>query len=244
MYVTSVKPIYSETMPKALPVMPSIPAAPSPRLNAIAIILAINPITFIPPTHVIVINPTATTFPLMKLALIDIPIGVCLNITPGNGLLIRLLPRTNRPKHRKMRPAHPALGIYLNRQGLGKEQPNRGEPRDCYCGGGGGGNGGAGGEGGGGNRLRISEQIGSLEGGGLGGKRVILLQLLLILIVDEDLEGGSGPKRGRRRQIGLREMWVFLGEGGRGEGRGGVGLKSEEMPLHSQRGGGDDVRRG
>ncbi|XP_042051294.1 RNA-binding protein Raly-like [Salvia splendens] len=148
-------------MPKALPVLPYIPAAPSPRLNAVAIILAINPITFIPHTHVIVINPTATTFPLMKLALIDIPIDVCLNITPGNDFLIRLLPRTNRPKHRKMRPAHPTLDIYLNRQGLGKEQPNRGEPQDCYCGGGGGGggggDGGAGGGGGGGNGSRISE---------------------------------------------------------------------------------------
>ncbi|XP_041995734.1 putative glycine-rich cell wall structural protein 1 [Salvia splendens] len=136
-----------------------------------------------------------------------------------------------------MRPAHPAFGIYLNRQGLGKEQPNRGEPRDCYCGGGGGG-GGDGGAGGGGNGWvhavsvegvgeswslgdgtgELLLEMGSLEGGGLGGKRVILLQLLLILIVDEDLEGGSGPRRGRRRQIGLRETWVFLGEGGKGGG--------------------------
>ncbi|KAG6416062.1 hypothetical protein SASPL_123484 [Salvia splendens] len=81
-------------------------------------------------------------------------------------------------------------------------------------------------------------EMGSLEGGGLGGKRVILLQLLLILIVDEDLEGGSGPRRGRRRQIGLRETWVFLVSLASLRLRGDVGsVMIQEMHEYEEQGG-------
>lgn len=67
--------------------------------------------------------------------------------------------------------------------------------------------------------------MGSFERGGLGGKRVILLLLLLILIVDEDFKGGIGSRGRTGRWIRMeiqRRMGVFLGEGGRREGWGGV----------------------
>lgn len=66
-------------------------------------------------------------------------------------------------------------------------------------------------------------KMGSFERGGLGGKGVILLRLLLlILIVDEDFESGIGSRGRRGWRIGMeiqRKMGVFLGERGR---RGGV----------------------
>lgn len=67
----------------------------------------------------------------------------------------------------------------------------------------------------------------SLERGRLGGKGVILLLLLLLIIIvdEEDFKGGIGSRgrRGRRiRMEILGKMGVFLGEGGRREGWGGV----------------------
>lgn len=69
----------------------------------------------------------------------------------------------------------------------------------------------------------------SLERGGLGGKRVIrLLLVLLIIVIDEDLEGWVIYSRGRRRRVmrmgmeNLGKMGMFLGERRRGEGWCGV----------------------
>ncbi|GER43227.1 beta-carotene isomerase D27 [Striga asiatica] len=56
--------------------------------------------------------------------------------------------------------------------------------------------------------------MGSLERGRrLEGKRVILVQLLLVLFVDEDLKGGVEAGRRRRTRMGiLGKVWVFLGK--------------------------------
>lgn len=57
--IPCVEPIHTITMPKTLPILPAVPATPSPCFYSIAIILPINPVPFVPPTHVIVIH-TAT----------------------------------------------------------------------------------------------------------------------------------------------------------------------------------------
>lgn len=80
-YITCKEPINPKSMPKTLPVLAPISASPCPSFNPIAIILAINPIPFKPATQIIVINSTSTRFSLMKLAFIDIPITISLNIT-------------------------------------------------------------------------------------------------------------------------------------------------------------------
>lgn len=62
----------------------------------------------------------------------------------------------------------------------------------------------------------------SLERGGLEGKRVILLVLLLVLSVDKDLKGRIIHRRRRTRRLVwcwveiLRKVGVFLGKGRRG----------------------------
>ncbi|RDX64916.1 hypothetical protein CR513_56463, partial [Mucuna pruriens] len=103
-HITTVKPIYSHSMPQTLPILPSIPAPSSPSLNTIPIILPINPIPLIPPIHhVIVIHPSPPTLPLLKFTLVHVPIAINLHPTPPTRVLHLLLLRPNRPYDRLRR---------------------------------------------------------------------------------------------------------------------------------------------
>ena len=80
--ITRIKPVNAKSMPEALPIVSTVTASSRPRLDSIAIILAINPIPLVPPTHVIVIDSASRTFALMKLPLVHISVAINLNPTP------------------------------------------------------------------------------------------------------------------------------------------------------------------
>lgn len=120
-------------MPEPLPVMSPIPTPSRPRLDPIPVILPINPIPLVPPTHVIVIHSAPGALPFMKLTLIHIPIAVNLNPTPRTQPLLRFPPGADRPKHRQRRPVHncPTLEPDREREGAWNPNPNRRQPWEC-----------------------------------------------------------------------------------------------------------------
>lgn len=74
--VSGVEPVDPISMPETLPVLAAIPASSRPRLHPITIILLIDPITLIPPTHVVVIHAAAGALSVVEFALVDISIAV------------------------------------------------------------------------------------------------------------------------------------------------------------------------
>lgn len=111
--VAGIEPVDPISMPETLPVLAAIPAPLRPCLHPITIILLIDPIALISPTHVIVIHAASRALSMVEFAFIDVPIAV--DTYPGAGI----------------RP--------LLRLGLGADGPKDGQGEAAGEGGGGGG---------------------------------------------------------------------------------------------------------
>ncbi|MQL87367.1 hypothetical protein Taro_019910 [Colocasia esculenta] len=89
-HVPCVEPVYAESVPEALPVLPPVPASPRPSLHAVAVVFVIDPVPFVPPTHVIVVHPAPRAPAPVELTLVHITVAVHLNPRPRGRALLRL----------------------------------------------------------------------------------------------------------------------------------------------------------
>lgn len=79
--ISCVEPVDTESMPETLPVLSPVPATPSPRLHAVTVVLLVDPVSFVSPTHVIVVYAAPGALAPVKLTLVHVPIAV--NLDPG-----------------------------------------------------------------------------------------------------------------------------------------------------------------
>lgn len=129
--ITSEESINPNPMPYPLPILSTIPASSCPSLHTITIILLIYPITFIPPTHMIVINPTSWTLSSIKFTLINILITINLHPRPRIWPFLQFWLRPNWPKNRLRGLRDARRWTKLNWQRAGKKQANWNKTRKC-----------------------------------------------------------------------------------------------------------------
>lgn len=88
--IARVESIDSVTISQAPSILSSVAATSSPSLNPKSIVLAIDPLSFVPSTHVKVIHPAPRALALVELSLVNIPIAVSLHSFSVQFLLILL----------------------------------------------------------------------------------------------------------------------------------------------------------
>lgn len=87
-HIPRIKPVNPKPMPQPLPILPPVPTPSRPTLYPTPIILAINPVPLIPPVHKVIVHPTPVTLPLVKLALVEVPVAVKFNPFQHNRLVL------------------------------------------------------------------------------------------------------------------------------------------------------------
>lgn len=95
--IPCVESVNPNPIPQSLSVLATVPTPFRPCLYSITIIFLINPIAFIPSTHMVVINPTTRAPPFMKFPLVNIPITVNSHPRTRHQPFLRLGFRSNRP---------------------------------------------------------------------------------------------------------------------------------------------------
>ena len=111
--VPRVEPINTITVSQPLSILTPIATPPRPALNSVPIVPSVHPISFVPSIHEVMVHPTPVAPPLVKLALVKIPIAVKLHPFP---YYLRGLP--SRPGRLSDEPLHRP-----RRHGLRKPQP-------------------------------------------------------------------------------------------------------------------------
>jgi hypothetical protein len=72
-------------MPESLPVLAPVPATSGPCLDAEAAVLAVDPISLVPPAHVVVVDAAASAAAAVELALVDVTVAINLDEMAGCG---------------------------------------------------------------------------------------------------------------------------------------------------------------
>lgn len=98
-HVSSVESVNPITVAKALPILAPVTATSGPGLNTIAIVLAVNPVTFKPAAHGIVIYAAAGALALVELSLVNVTVAVELDPAPGASPLVRFRARADGPEN-------------------------------------------------------------------------------------------------------------------------------------------------